>query len=137
MKLKIDGRLGTVRIDLTTDPDHLAKYGLYLWRQLPSKQWEEILESITPAFSHTLNPEDHHISLSATVLDDCWLVIGAKVNAVTQNPGPLDFRVTIRQDPGPPGSTGSKIASHRVNYTKPVTPGKDLNLTAEYQFDLK
>lgn len=140
MKIIIYNALGTVRIDVSTDPDHLAKYGLYLWRKLPSGDWEQIKDSIKPEYSHTADPQDHYVIHSPSVLAGCWLQLGAKVNALTPQPGPLDLQIKVYQDPGPPGTGAGgagAVTAYRVAHTKPVMPGNDLNLTADYEFDLQ
>ena len=136
MNIRIDRNLGTVRIDVTTDPDHLAKYRLYVWRK-NGPNWDLIPNSVVPEFSHTADPKDHEIAHPPLSLQNCLLQLVAKANALAANPANLDLQIKVYQDPLQPGGTPTKqVASYPADYHQPVTPGTDLQLIVEFPFEL-
>lgn len=137
MNIKIDSSLGTVRVDVTTDIDHLAKYRLFIWKKNTAKKWELRPDKVEPEFSHTADPTDHSVKMSVKALDGALLQLVAKVNSLVKEPGNLDLKVKITQDPtaidSPPVS---KVAAYGVDFTEPVPFGTDLKIVASYPFEL-
>jgi hypothetical protein len=47
IEIPLDRNLSLIDLDVVTDPDHYAKYKLFLWKKVRNK-WTEIPDAVTP-----------------------------------------------------------------------------------------
>jgi hypothetical protein len=137
MNIKIDSKLGTVRVDVTTDIDHLAKYRLFIWKKNAAEKWELCPDAVQPEFSHTADPADHSVTMDVMALKDALLQLVAKVNSLVKDPGNLDLKVKVHQDPsGIASPSVSPVMAYGVDFTQPVPFGTDVQIVASYPFEI-
>ncbi len=132
-KIKIDTALGTVRVDVTTDIDHLAKYRLYLWRKVGGA-WQLQPGTVEPEFRTTLDPDDHTLTPTPAALHGLMLQLVAKVASLTKNPGRLELVLHVHQDPVSvtPQTEVGVAASYPVDHHTPVPPGQELRIVSNW-----
>lgn len=135
MNIKIDPNLGDVRVDVTTDIDHLAKYRLFIWKKQGTK-WVLKPSSVIPEASHTADPADHGITIPPAALKDSLLQVVAKVNSLIKTPGSLDLQLKVYQAPGGINAPApAPVDAYPIGNNKPVPFGQDLQVVGSYPFE--
>lgn len=135
--VRLNPALGTVRVDVTTDIDHLARYRLFL-AEKSGATWKEIPGTIVPPDSNSRDPKDHEVSLPPAKLDGCLIQVAARVNSLVKTPGPLDMNLRVYQD-APLAPSGGAVAvgnvdTYPVDYHTPVPFGQEKRIVVSFVF---
>ncbi len=122
MEIEIIKSLPEIDLDISTDPDHYARYKFFLWKKLSNGKWGKVQDKILPNKADTAWPELHDLLLTPGQLKDHCISVSLSATSLVENASNLELNLIVNQQASGPDET-SKTKHYRFGRIEPISKG--------------